>query len=165
MTAKPPVRTERDLTGMLNRAGHLLSIQLSAALEDAGLTARMQCVLVHAAEGRRTQAELADLADLDKTTMVATVDELERLGYAERLLSPTDRRARIIKVTKAGQAAAVRGQRIVDRVHANALGVLSSGERGPFVQALALLAEADPALNAEPMTAVRRRREPAKKVS
>jgi MarR family transcriptional regulator for hemolysin len=160
-----PLRTARDLTGLLNRAGHLLTIQLSAALEEAGLTPRMQCVLVHAAGERLTQIELAELADLDKTTMVATVDELERRGYAERVPSPTDRRARIIRVTKAGEQAAVRGQRIVDRVHAEALGALVAGEREGFIQALALLAEADPSLSAEPLTAVRRRREPSRKVS
>ena len=40
---------------------------------------------------------------LDKTTMVVTVDELERAGLAERQASSTDRRARIIKVTPAGR--------------------------------------------------------------
>jgi MarR family transcriptional regulator, transcriptional regulator for hemolysin len=164
VTAKPQLRTVRDLTGLLNRAGYLLTIQLSAALDEAGLSPRMQCVLVHAAGKQLTQVELAELADIDKTTMVATMDELERLGYAVRVPSPTDRRARIVSVTKAGQAAAVRGQRIVDRVHAQALSVLSAGQRPGFVDALARLAEADPSLDAEPLTAVRRRREPSKKV-
>ncbi len=62
-----------------------MSIQLAAALEEVDLTQRMQCVLVHASGGSLTQVELAELADLDKTTMVATVDELERLGLAERV--------------------------------------------------------------------------------
>ena len=135
-----------------------MSIQLAAALEEVGLTARMQCVLVHAAGHDRTQVELAELADLDKTTMVATADELERLGYAERIPSPSDRRARIIRVTKSGQAAAVRGQRIVDRVHADALAGFSDKERATLIDALAVLGEADPSVTAEPLTAVRRRR-------
>lgn len=158
MTESPVPRTERDLTGLLNRAGHLLAIQLAAALTDVGLTARMQCVLVHAAGHERTQAELAELADLDKTTMVATVDELERLGYAERVPSTTDRRARVLRVTKAGRAAAVRGQRIVDKVHGEALLPFSDRERAILVDVLGVLAEADPSLGAEPLTAVRRRR-------
>lgn len=164
MTVKPPQRTERDLTGLLNRAGHLLALQLADALSEVGLSPRMQCVLVHATEGRRTQAELAELADLDKTTMVATVDELERLGYAERVPSPTDRRARIISVTKAGEAAAARGQRIVDRVHAGALAPFSVKERAIMIDALGLLAEADSSPSAPALTAVRRRREPNRKV-
>lgn len=159
MTLQPPQRSERDLTGLLNRAGHLLSLQLADALAEVGLTQRMQCVLVHAAEGERTQAELAELADMDKTTMVGTVDELERQGLAERVPSPSDRRARLIRVTKAGNAAAVRGQRIVDQVHAEALEAFSPKERTILVDALGMLAEADPSVDAPPLTAVRRRRE------
>ena len=136
-----PERTERDITGLLNLAGHVLSNRLAAALAGVDLTPRMQCVLVHALEEERTQIQLAALADLDKTTMVSTVDDLERRGLAERRPSATDRRARIIGVTEKGQAAAEEGQRIVDRVHAEALAELSAGERGTFVDALARLCD------------------------
>ena len=140
MADQAPERTERDITGLLNMAGHALSNRLSAALADVDLTPRMQCVLVHALEEERTQIQLAALADLDKTTMVATVDDLEARGLAERRPSATDRRARIIAVTDKGRAAAEEGQQIVDRVHADALGTLSAADRSSFVQALALLA-------------------------
>jgi len=135
-----PERTERDITGLLNMAGHALSNRLAAALADVDLTPRMQCVLVHAMEADRTQIQLAALADLDKTTMVSTVDELERLGLAERLPSPTDRRARIIAVTEKGRLAAEEGQRIVDREHTDALGDLSAADRAVFIEALGRLA-------------------------
>ena len=127
---------------MLNMAGHALSNRLSAALSDAGLTPRMQCVLAHALEEERTQIQLAALADLDKTTMVGTVDDLEARGLAERRPSATDRRARIIAVTGKGRAAAEEGQRIVDRVHAEALSSLSDTDRAAFVAVLRRLAEA-----------------------
>ena len=140
MADQAPERTERDITGLLNMAGHALSNRLAAALADVDLTPRMQCVLVHALEEERTQIQLAALADLDKTTMVATVDDLEARGLAERRPSATDRRARIIAVTDKGRAAAEEGQRIVDRVHADALGMLSAAGRSSFVEALALLA-------------------------
>ena len=135
-----PERTERDITGLLNVAGHALSNRLCAALEGVGLTPRMQCVLVHALEEEHTQIQLAALADLDKTTMVSTVDELERLGLAERRQSSTDRRARIIAVTEKGRLAAQEGQRIVDEVHADALGGLSAADRAVFVDVLGMLA-------------------------
>ena len=139
MASRAPERTVRDLTGLLNMAGHALSNRLAAALADVGLTPRMQCVLVHALEEERTQIQLAALADLDKTTMVGTVDDLEARGLAERRPSATDRRARIIAVTEKGSAAAAEGQRIVDRVHAEALGALSAADRAAFVEALGLL--------------------------
>jgi MarR family transcriptional regulator, transcriptional regulator for hemolysin len=137
-----PERTERDLTGLLNLAGHTLSNRLSAALADVGLTPRMQCVLIHALEEERTQIQLAALADLDKTTMVNTVDELERRGLAERRPAATDRRARIIAVTERGRRAAEEGQRIVDRVHGDALAGLDPAVRAGFVAALGQLAAA-----------------------
>ena len=135
-----PERTERDITGLLNMAGHALSNRLAAALADVDLSPRMQCVLVHALEAERTQIQLATLADLDKTTMVSTVDELERRGLAERRPSTTDRRARIIAVTEKGRLAAEEAQRIVDRVHADALGALPAESRAAFVEALGTLA-------------------------
>lgn len=146
---------------MLNRAGHGLTRRLAAALAEADLTPRMQCVLVHALEQERTQAELAALADLDKTTMVATADELERLGYARRVPSPVDRRARIIEVTEAGRKAADAGQAIVDRVHTEALAELAEGERSVFVDALTRLTAGDLGTAPSGDGAVRRRRQPS----
>ena len=134
--AKTPVRTVPDLTGYLTHAGHVLETQLSAALAEIGLTVRMQCVLRHALEEERTQIQLAELAYMDKTTMVVTVDALEEARYAERKPSATDRRARIIAVTPAGAKIAAEGQRIVDRVHAEVLDALTASERKPFVDAL-----------------------------
>jgi DNA-binding MarR family transcriptional regulator len=133
-------RHERDIAGLLNMAGHALSNRLAAALADVGLTPRMQCVLVHALAEERTQIQLAALADLDKTTMVGTVDDLEARGLAERRPSATDRRARIIAVTDKGRAAAEEGRRIVDRVHAEALSSLSDTDRAALVAALGQLA-------------------------
>ena len=140
-----PERTVRDVTGLLNQAGHLLSNRLAAALAEVGLTPRMQCVLVHALEEERTQIQLAALADLDKTTMVGTVDDLERQGLAERKPSATDRRARIIAVTDKGRRLAEDGQKIVDRVHREALRAFASADRAVFVEVLSELADSTPA--------------------
>lgn len=137
--AKKPIRTVPDLTGLLKHAGHVLETQLTAALAEIGLTPRMQCVLVYALEEERTQIQLADLAYLDKTTMVVTVDALEKAGFAERRPSATDRRARIIAVTPAGAEVAAEGQRIVDAVHADALKALAGPQRKPFAESLTTL--------------------------
>jgi MarR family transcriptional regulator for hemolysin len=139
MSSRAPLRSERDVTGLLNQAGHVMSNRLAAALAEVDLTPRMQCVLVHALEEERTQIQLAALADVDKTTMVSTVDDLEARGFAERRPSATDRRARIIAVTEKGRLAAEEGQRIVDEVHAAALGALPSAARAALAEALDLL--------------------------
>jgi DNA-binding MarR family transcriptional regulator len=139
--AQPPERTVPDLTGYLTHAGHVLETQLSAALAEIGLTLRMQCVLRHALEAERTQIQIAELAYMDKTTMVVTVDALEQAGYAERKPSATDRRARIIAVTDAGAKIAAEGQKIVDQVHADALNTLAAPQRDSFIEAVTTLVD------------------------
>ncbi|MFF1481443.1 MarR family winged helix-turn-helix transcriptional regulator, partial [Streptomyces sp. NPDC058301] len=89
MTAMAPSPTEPDLSYLLDHTGHVLRTRMAAALDEIGLTARMHCVLVHALEEERTQAQLAELGDMDKTTMVVTVDALEKAGLAERRPSST----------------------------------------------------------------------------
>lgn len=127
---------DADLSFLLQHTAHVLNTQMTAALAEIGMSPRAHCVLAHAAQTERTQAQLAELCDLDKTTMVVTVDQLERDGLAERVPSATDRRARIIRVTAAGADVAAAGQEIVDRVHGNVLGALPEPERAAFVSAL-----------------------------
>ncbi|QKW33695.1 winged helix-turn-helix transcriptional regulator [Actinomadura sp. NAK00032] len=136
MTSMAPSRTTTDLSFLLDRTGHVLRTRMTAALAEIGLTPRMHCVLVHALEEERTQIQLAEIGDMDKTTMVVTVDALEKAGLAERRPSSTDRRARIIAVTEEGARVAAESQRIVDGVHAAALGSLPDGEREVLVRAL-----------------------------
>src|SRR3954469_13779862 len=124
MTAMTPTRTETDLSFLLDHTSHVLRTQMTAALAEVGLTPRMHCVLVHALEEERTQIQLAEIGDMDKTTMVVTVDALEKAGLAERRPSSSDRRARIIAVTGEGVRVARRSQGIVDRVHEELLASL-----------------------------------------
>ena len=135
------MRTQPDISFLLNHAAHVLSTQMSAAFEESGITPRGFCVLNHAVDAERTQAQLAEMSDLDKTTMVVTTDELERCGYAERRPSSADRRARIIAVTPAGREMVEEGARIADRVHEAVLEALPEEEREVFLRALTRLVE------------------------
>ncbi len=158
MTSMAPSRTTTDLSFLLDRTGHVLRTQMTAALAEIGLTPRMHCVLVHALEEERTQIQLAEIGDMDKTTMVVTVDALEKAGLAERRPSSTDRRARIIAVTEKGARVAAESQRIVDGVHEAALGSLPDGEREVLVRALTTLVTghlATPVETARPARRVR----------
>lgn len=132
---------------------------MAAALGGIGLTARMHCVLVHALEEERTQIQLAEIGDMDKTTMVVTVDALEKAGLAERRPSSTDRRARIIAVTEKGAEVAAESTKIVDRVHAEALGPLSTTDREALLRTLKLLAEEALATPSESPRPARRARQ------
>jgi MarR family transcriptional regulator for hemolysin len=91
--------------------------------------------------------------------MVVTIDELEKAGLAERRPSGTDRRARVIAVTKAGERKVRQGQEIVDRIQADVLTSLPAKERKVFLEALGSLVKdrlSEPAECSPPL----RRREP-----
>ena len=128
-----------DLTWLLSQASFALARELSAAFEPLGVTMRGYQVLATAGAGSFTQKELADRVGLDKTTMVATVDELEEAGLAERRPSKTDRRARVIGVTRAGKRKVAQGQKVVEQVQADVLSSLPPAERRAFIGALSSL--------------------------
>ncbi|KAA9375668.1 winged helix-turn-helix transcriptional regulator [Microbispora cellulosiformans] len=159
MTAMAPSRTEPDLSFLLDHTGHVLRTRMAAALAEIGLTARMHCVLVHALQEERTQIQLAEIGDMDKTTMVVTIDALEKAGLAERRPSTADRRARIVAVTDKGAQVAKRSQEIVDGVHRAALESLPKEEAEVLVRALSLLATGHLGTPAEAPQAVRRARQ------
>lgn len=159
MTSMAPARTSPDLSFLLDHTGHVLRSRMSAALAEIGLTARMHCVLVHALEKERTQIQLAEIGDMDKTTMVVTVDALENAGLAERRPSSKDRRARIIAVTEEGARVAAHSQEIVDGVHEAALGSLPAGAREHLLRALNTLVTGHLAVPSESPQPVRRARQ------
>jgi MarR family transcriptional regulator for hemolysin len=129
-----------DLGWLLSTVSHSLTTELTAALEDLSVTPRAHCVLAAAMQGEYTQIALAQAIGLDKTTMVVTIDALERAGLVERRISSTDRRARVIAVTEAGEAKVAEGERIVEQIQADVLSALSPDSRAAFMDALRQLA-------------------------
>jgi MarR family transcriptional regulator for hemolysin len=135
-----PPALAADLCWLLSRASHNLMTEMSAALEDLGISPRAHAVLTTALTGEHTQTEIARLVGLDKTTMVVTVDELEAAGLAERRPSSTDRRARVIVVTDAGKRSVKAADKVLDRVRDDVLSELAPEERQVFLDALGRLA-------------------------
>lgn len=133
-TGAPP-----DLSFLLSWVSHALATEMAANLAAVGTTPRAHCVLRRAGDGEYTQTQIADALGIDKTTMVAITDKLEKEGLAERMPAPADRRARIIAVTDRGRALLGKSEEVVDRVHADVLASLPDRLREPFVEALAEL--------------------------
>ena len=130
-----------DLMMLLHRTGHALETELTARLAEIGLTPRARCVLATALDAERTQSEIAELVDIDKTTMVVTLDALEAAGYAERKPSPTDRRARVVAVTESGRAISAKADDVYVEVVESVLGSLPDDERTGLVGGLTRLVE------------------------
>ena len=135
--SSPPLTA--NLGWLLGQASHVLVTEMTAAFAEMGVSPRGHCVLSSARTGEFTQKELADMVGLDKTTMVVTIDELEAAGLAERLPSPTDRRARIINVTKAGEKVVATGEKVVTQIQEDVLASLPAREREAFMSALSRL--------------------------
>ncbi|MDQ6608078.1 MAG: MarR family transcriptional regulator [Actinomycetota bacterium] len=146
-----------NLGWLLAQASHAYGCEVSAALEPLELGSRGVCVLSTALGGEFTQTQLANLIGLDKTMLMVTVDELERLGLAERRPSATDRRARIVTVTDAGMQKLAEAQEIIETVEAEVLGGLPADEREAFLGALIGLVSGRLSEPAECHPALRRR--------
>jgi len=87
-----------------------------------------------------TQHELAAAAEIDASTLVATLDALERRGLAERRVHPGDRRKRAIHLTADGEAALRRGRALAERLGDELFGTLTAAERRQFELLLRKLA-------------------------
>ncbi|MBH1935811.1 winged helix-turn-helix transcriptional regulator [Streptomyces sp. AV19] len=102
---------------LLHKAGTLLMQEADRALEQQGLRMRYFYVLA-ALEGGHdlSQQDLSRLLNLDPTTMVALVDELEGNGHVERRRNPADRRRYILRLTDEGRAVLGAAGEAVDAV-------------------------------------------------
>jgi MarR family transcriptional regulator, transcriptional regulator for hemolysin len=153
------METERlDLSFLLNQSAYAFAAQLGGALSGLGLSVREFCVLMKAAEGERTQNVVAELAALDKTTMVSTLDGLEQAGLAERRVSSSDRRARVVAVTPKGRKLLQKAYAVVDEAVEQSLSVLDDATRRTFLEALTVLVAGPWATPSH--TAPQRRRQP-----
>jgi DNA-binding MarR family transcriptional regulator len=94
---------DSELTWLLHRAAQRLHTAVGAAAARHGLTLRDHIVLsaLDKTQGL-TQIELGQALGVDKTTMVAELDRLEKAGLIERKADSRDRRARIPSLTDAG---------------------------------------------------------------
>ncbi len=146
-----------DLSFLFDKASQGLTARMNAALAELGITPRGYCVLSKAQPGELTQGELAEIALLDKTTMVVTMDHLEKAGLARREPSRTDRRARIVRTTDEGREVVERARTIIDGVYAEVLGVLPEPQREALLDALVVLVGRDGPLAAAELAETRPR--------
>ena len=136
----PPEALADDLCWLLGRVNALLNVEATAALSELGISPREHSVLVAARADAHTQTDLARIVGLDKTTLMVTIDELERRGLAERRPLPSDRRARIVAVTPSGEQVLERSEQALTRSRAGVLSLLPPDEQVAFLSALGRLA-------------------------
>src|ERR1035438_2179282 len=69
-------------------------------------------------------------------TITDVVDALERDGLAERRLDPTDRRAKLVALTRAGESALAAASAARERLLQQIFGALDAGDRATMVRLL-----------------------------
>ena len=135
--ARRPSKVDVDLMFLLSQASHALETELTARLQALGVSPRAHCVLTNALRGGElTQSQVAEHCALDKTTMVVTMDELERAGW------PSGARRRRSagahhRGDQAGEKIVVEADEIVGGIHGDVLAALPAGAAGRFVAGLA----------------------------
>jgi DNA-binding MarR family transcriptional regulator len=96
-----------DVLGyLLKHAGLKLTALADAALEPFGIDSKDFGVLrVLAHREPASQLQVAQTLGIDRTTMVALLDVLERKGIVRRRPDPADRRKNVVELTEPGLAA------------------------------------------------------------
>lgn len=87
-----------------------------------------------------TQLALAQAIRYDKTRLIGLLDDLEREGLVTRTPDPADRRARIVELTRAGQARHAAAQADIRAMEEELLGDLNAGDRDRLRRTLVRLA-------------------------
>ena len=94
------------------------------------------CVFQYTEPDGSRLTDLAQRAGLTKPTVLAAVDDLERLGYVERVPDPEGRRAKLVQLTARGAAAAAEGARIIAGIETDWAGRLGPRRAGALRRAL-----------------------------
>lgn len=114
---------------LLNRSGQKVRDLFENRMSGSGLKSKHYSALILLEDGAKTQIELGRMLWVDRTSMVALVDELEASGDAKRERHPEDRRAYLIGLTEQGQVTLAKARHIADEVEGEIFSALSDEER------------------------------------
>ncbi|MDH6117971.1 MarR family winged helix-turn-helix transcriptional regulator [Kitasatospora sp. GAS204B] len=115
---------------LLHKAGLLIAEEVDRELQTAGFKLRDFLVLATLAGGAElSQQDLSQVINLDPTTVVSLIDELERAGAVERRRNPADRRRYILGLTPGGRQTLAEAQAVAERAERAFFARLPEGHR------------------------------------
>jgi DNA-binding MarR family transcriptional regulator len=128
---------ERNFGFILNDVARLLRKVYDRRVRELGLTRAQWWVLTHLyrVDGV-TQAELAEILEIERPTLGRLLDRLEAKGWVRREPDADDRRAKRVFLTEAVQAPMQTMRAVAASVRSDALSGLSATEQDRFVDAL-----------------------------
>ena len=126
---------------LLKHAQQRLAGLTSAAIAPTGISGR-ECAVLIAIDDRAplSQQEVARRLDVDRTTMVALIDDLEHKGLAQRRQDPDDRRKNVVVLTGQGRDTLRRATAATAEAERQFLGSLSGDETAMLKKALQAVA-------------------------
>jgi DNA-binding MarR family transcriptional regulator len=149
-TRSPDDRSPRDepLPALADRFGYLLKhaqLRLAeltgAALAPLRISGRQLAVLIAIDdEAPQSQQEVARRMGVDRTTMVALIDELENKGFVERRQDPDDRRKNVVVLTDLGRTTLRQATAATRKAERRFLSSLSDDESAMLKKALQAIA-------------------------
>ena len=122
---------------------HRMFRAVNDEMNGCGLSmARTKVLRQLSEQGPTRQNLLATHFGLSPHSITDIVDGLERRGLAERLPDATDRRAKLVAITEAGQACLDVANATRERLLTQIFGTLSAADRETFIRLLDSLDEA-----------------------
>lgn len=118
MSSAPPAVTRR-LGYLLKHAQLRLAELAEPRYAPLGVTGRQLALLALFGAGpAQSQQDGAARLGVDRTTMVALVDELEAKGLVRREVAPGDRRKRLVTLTPEGERVRAAGEEVTRQAEA-----------------------------------------------
>lgn len=137
----PPLRRVADRpTWLLSRAHARSQRLLADAFASKGVRGYHFRLLAALDQyGPSSQADLGRHTGIDRSDVVATLNDLVGEGWAQRQPDPTDRRRNVVTITPRGRRALEQLDRVLDGVQERVLEPLSASERATFLRLLTKL--------------------------
>ena len=114
---------------------------MAAALSENAHRQHYAVLSALAEFGPASQAELGRRCSIDRSDMVALVNELTAREQVERTPDPADRRRNVVTLTPGGIRRLRQLDKVVGEVQAELLAPLSTGERDQLVRLLTRVLE------------------------
>ncbi|HUZ24216.1 MAG TPA: MarR family transcriptional regulator [Streptosporangiaceae bacterium] len=129
---------------------HRMRRAVDDGMTDCGLSLARTKVLGHLRRGPTRQSVLAAALGLSPHSITDIVDALERDRLVARQPDPTDRRAKLVALTSAGEAALTVASGTRERLLGHVFGALDAADRATMMRLLDVLDNATAALLACP---------------
>jgi DNA-binding MarR family transcriptional regulator len=140
--AQPPVPALAGRLGYLLKHAQLRMAELNAAaLAPFGITGRELAVLLSIdSQAPLSQQEAARWLGVDRTTMVALIDELEGKQLVQRRQDPADRRKNVVALTPAGRGTLRKAGKASDEAERRFLAPLTGDQAAEIRESLRRIA-------------------------